>query len=122
MKMTITMTVLAVMAATSTMADTRAICSNVPAASGSVPGFLVPTLGWFVAEGSAEYATIDATVVPAAYDVKDGADVLAFLSSIGHENVALNINSDSEYRQELIAGDLVRVKDSPAAYQTGWCK
>ena len=59
--------------------------TNVPADSGSVPGFYVQGMGFFVEAGYEGRATVDATVLPAGVNSKEAGDVTAYLASIGVE-------------------------------------
>lgn len=70
--------------------------SNVPAVSGSVPGFHVANVGFFVAEASAEHTTVAATVVPGSVDVKDQSEVQDYLNGLGYTNIRFVIDSSTE--------------------------
>ena len=73
-------------------------CSNVQAKNGSVGGFYIPTIGYFVMEAAAELATVDAYVIPAMYHPKDGGDVTAYLQGLGLTDFELVLNDQSDTR------------------------
>lgn len=82
----------------------RIQCTNVPAASGSVDGFYAANIGYFVSERHADRATTDriAGIVPAHFDVRDEADVRAYLASVGLSNFEMIIRSPGTKRRVVI--------------------
>jgi len=92
----------------------RVICSNVQARSGSVGGFFIPNIGYFVMEAAAHLATRDAFVMPAQYHPKVGADVEAYLRSVGLSNFQLVIDDDTERFYEDIEVEVEHPSDVEA--------
>lgn len=89
--------------------------TNVPAMSGSVPGFYIEGAGFFVGEGYEGRATVASTVVPASVDVKDLGEVTAWLTAQGFTDLEPQIQTS---RMKTIDGESVRV-DIPA-YRQSW--
>jgi hypothetical protein len=89
-------------------------CTNVPAQSGSVGGFYINGIGWFVQEPAAHLATVDAIVIPAEFHPKDADEVVAYLQSVGLTNFALDISRGQDVR--IIDGKPVTVSDV-----SKWC-
>ena len=89
-------------------------CTNVPAQSGSVGGFRVQNIGWFVQEPAAHLATVDAIVIPAEFHPKDADEVVAYLQSVGLTNFALDISRGQDVR--IVDGEPVTVSDV-----SKWC-
>jgi hypothetical protein len=89
-------------------------CTNVPAQSGSVGGFRVQNIGWFVQEPAAHLATVDAYVIPAEFHPKDADEVVAYLQSVGLTNFALDISRGQDVR--IVDGEPVTVSDV-----SKWC-
>lgn len=92
------------------------MCSNVPAQNGSVAGFFIPTIGYFVEESSAPYAVGNqiAGVIPGHLSSKDAADVQDYLNSVGLTNFELEIRRQSDTRIEQRTV-LVPVTPEPAS-------
>lgn len=101
--------------------ERNVICSNVPSNSGSVGGFFIANVGYFVQEAAAEYASVDAIVVPAQYDVKDADDVQAFLDSQGLDNYALEIKVDTIEFTTIVGGVSTTISKDEPAYRQRWC-
>jgi hypothetical protein len=95
-------------------------CTNVPAQSGSVGGFRVQNIGWFVQEPAAHLATVDAIVVPAEFHPKDADEVVAYLQSVGLTNFALDIGTNSRLIEGVNEdGETVFTNSNE---QDGWCR
>lgn len=77
------------------------MCSNVPANNGSAPGFFIPTIGYFIAEASAE-RNPNAFVVPAAVDVKRADEVGPWLMSVGLTNFDFVVKRESREVEEEV--------------------
>lgn len=94
--------------------DNNLIRSNVPAVSGSVPGFLVVGEGYFVEHAYADRVSVEATVLPAGLDSKDLDEVMAYLASIGSDaQPALRLD-DREITRETFT---VQVEVSPGVFE-----
>ena len=82
------------------------MCTNVPARSGSVPGFYLENIGYVVEAATADRATTSVVgVMPAGLSSKDEADVRAYLASVGLTNYQLVIrenNRDIIIEEEVI--------------------
>ena len=95
-------------------------CTNVPAQSGSVGGFRVQNIGWFVQEPAAHLATVDAYVIPAEFHPKDADEVVAYLQSVGLTNFALDIGTNSRLVEGVDEdGETVFTNSNE---QDGWCR
>lgn len=117
---TLLATVAAIALASSAFAGQTLIRSNVPAVSGSVPGFHLAGVGFFVAEGYEDRATVDATVVPASVDVKDLEEVEAWLASMGYTNVSPRIETSETVLVEVSAGVFEKQSVNIPAYRQRW--
>jgi hypothetical protein len=84
-------------------------CTNVPAPSGSVGGFYINGIGWFVQEPAAHLATVDAYVIPAEFHPKDAEEVVAYLQGVGLTNFELDISRGQDVR--IVNGKQVTVSD-----------
>jgi hypothetical protein len=89
--------------------------SNVPAQSGSVVGFRVQNIGWFVEESSAEYATVNAIVVPAEFNPKEAEDVATYLRSVGLTNFAVEARENFRPSSNTIGNGVPACR--PAAFR-----
>jgi hypothetical protein len=92
-------------------------CTNVPAQSGSVGGFRVQNIGWFVQEPAAHLATVDAYVIPAEFHPKDADEVVAYLQSVGLTNFALDIGKNSRPNFDEDGNSIPEANE-----QDGWCR
>jgi hypothetical protein len=117
---TLLATVAAVALASSAFAGQTLIRSNVPAASGSVPGFHLAGVGFFVAEGYENRATVNATVVPASVDVKDLEEVEAWLAEMGYTNVTPRIDKYQNVMVEVEPGVFEERNIRIPAYAQRW--
>jgi len=95
-------------------------CTNVPAQSGSVGGFRVQNIGWFVQEPAAHLATVNAYVIPAEFHPKDADEVVAYLQSVGLTNFKLDIGTNSRLIEGLDDdGETIFTNSNE---QDGWCR
>ena len=117
---TLLATVAAIALASSAFAGQTLIRSNVPAASGSVPGFHLGGVGFFVAEGYEDRVTVDAIVVPASIDVKDLEGVEAWLAEMGYTNVSPRIETSRTVLVEVAPGVFEEQRQHIPAYAQRW--
>jgi hypothetical protein len=90
----------------------QVMCSNVPARSGSVTGFSILGVGYFVLNGQAQYATAQNVYeLPAGVHPFDEDEVNAFLEGSGLYNFEFVIRPNRDLRvvEETIIGEVVTV-------------
>lgn len=108
----------ATLAATATFAGPNAgenlIRSNVPAASGSVPGFFLSGIGYFVEYGYEDRATVAAITLPEGVNSKDLSEVLTYLSAAGYDVTPRLRSDETERSTESFA---VSVEVSPGVFE-----
>ena len=108
MKMTLITAAIIAVSSMATAADIgdNLIRSNVPSATGSVPGFLVLGEGYFVEAAYADQATIAATVLPEGLNSKRLDDVLAYLEARDIDASPRLASAGSEYKAvtEIVDG------------------
>ena len=100
----------------------RVMCSNVPAQNGSVPGFYIPLIGWFVDAHVADRAAVEAFVLPAGISSKDEGEVIDYLHSVGLTNFELVISTDRSSFKSVTDdnGSVTRVTRSTGSGE--WCR